>query len=159
MLVQITITTRGTRHGSFPWEGSNGAVYTNRGTYWESDRSDANDIVEEVVVSSSPFNFDAFHEVLQKSTAICAKGKADIAAAVAAGKGEKPKLTPALGHVYLCGGVPRILGCDHEGRPIVVDTKGKVQAWTGSWEYQIKRLGYTFAATSLASYVAGGGLL
>lgn len=46
------------------------------------------------------FDFDAFNAALQSSTAICAQGRRDIAAAISAGKGLPTKRLVKLGQVW-----------------------------------------------------------
>lgn len=56
------------------------------------------------VTMNKNFDIDAFNKVLQASTNICAGGRADIAKAVAAGKGEKAQPALEAGQVWQAKG-------------------------------------------------------
>jgi hypothetical protein len=107
------------------------------------------------------FDFDAFNKVLQGSTAICARGKADIAKAVAAGKGGPEAVKPKIGQIWVAP----------DGKPLIATHSNKAQRefFTylhsgGYCDYDtldlcVQGASLTFAAKSLKEYLDAGGMI
>jgi hypothetical protein len=134
---------------------STGHSYTGDGhTIYQSDLIA---LYEEPTVTKS-FDFDAFNQVLQKSTAICAQARKDIAAAVAAGKGEteKAEMKVEAGQIWAFGGtVYQLVAFD---KSYVAATLNGCNTWSGckdSKEAAVK--GLSFAARDLRTWIANGG--
>jgi galactose-1-phosphate uridylyltransferase len=110
------------------------------------------------------FDWTAFEKSLETSTAICAKGKADIKAAIAAGKGEKSTTDyPTCGLFRECHGQLRLVTEPKRGSFNVIDPMNSTVHWNGAAKDEIDEAkvdyGYTYLAPNLRDYLASGGKL
>lgn len=80
------------------WDSHGNVNYANTDRLFKE-----NDNNQGVIVNKN-FDVDAFNKVLQASTNICAGGRADIAKAIAAGKGEKANPELSAGQVWQAKG-------------------------------------------------------
>lgn len=120
------------------------------------------------ILDSTGFDWDAFQVQLAKSTAICAKGKADIKAAVAAGQGKTPEEKspiPVLGQIWRQGrNTVFMLQSSGSGTYVAACLGGgtdgcHIGGTSGSLSELVGRTDAKYVAKNLAEYLAAGGKL
>lgn len=113
------------------------------------------------------FNWSAFEKQLDKSTAICARGKSDIKAAIAAGKGVKfsENPDPQMGQIWKQGDdtIFMIQATGHNQYVAACLQKEYAGCHIGgiksSMDELVRSTTAVFVANSLREYIAAGGKL
>ena len=110
--------------------------------------------------AAKEFDWKAFEEQIEKSTAICANGKRDIKAAISAGKGIKPTPTVSPGQIWRhrVMGVWMVVGTSNGPRLVGFDTDYYVGTfWARDDTFANQQQDFEFVGDSPRDYIRSVG--